>query len=75
MDCVREVKGTSVHVQPLDHIGEGVSRQVKIARNLINDDSALQKATFLVVQSFDCLLKNLIIALPIVVKVSTVLHL
>ena len=74
VDCVREFQWAAIHVKLLDNWPESMSREMEIARDLVNDCSALHYAALAIIQGLQSVSVYLLMALAGIRKVSSIIH-
>lgn len=71
---VREIELAATHVELLNDLAESMRGEVEVPWDLVDDDSTLHLATFLLIHCLDRLIINLIHALACVLEMRGVIH-
>ena len=75
IDGVSEVEWVPAHVEHLHNLSEGMGRQMEVSWHLVDDDSSLDQATLLTLQSLDCFRISLLRTLACVCEIGAFIHL
>lgn len=75
VDGVREIEGSSIHIEPLYGLSERVGREMEISWDLVDDNGALNQAALLIVHCFYSLFVNYIWIVSCVLEMCSFIHL